>query len=429
MPINYAINTVVGIAFLSFVFSCSFLRKKLNGSNTLDWVLLPCFFGFSYIWGFITFILAIPIGIWLIYENLRLLEKDNIFFVIRVVVLGVLLYFSHILVFLFCCLIASCMTIVNRGYSIKRKIKQLIPFYFLSLLIPLFFINSDFFTPSGLGQYFGATYSNYYYGILDVRIFRLQLYPWTNYYNSDIPLDIFTIIFFILPFFMGCRLSKDPKKYVPFIIFISAWFLFPDQAAKTSFIYHRFAIFLFPFYILIFEKKSDKFDSVEIKPIFVCCCIWIGLSLTTLRIPIVDLIDFNKEVSDFKFLLEKTPERKRALSLVYDTASKNSDRRLEVYAYFPQWYQALKHGWVDFNFAWFPPQIIRYQVNKIPEDRPGFAWNPIGFVIFKDCDRYDLLLVRVESSNQHQTHEDLMKQSTCSHKFIYQSGVWFLYGQ
>lgn len=428
MPVNYAVNTVVGLAFLLFVLSFSLLRKKFNGTNTLDWILLPCFFGFSYIWGFITFILAIPIGVWLIYENLKLLECRNNKSNIKILLLGILLYFSHILVFLFCCLIASLMTLVNKD-SIKEKIKQLKPFYILALLIPLFFLNSDFFTTNGLGQYFDANYQNYYYGLMDVRLYRLQLYPWTIYNDLKVPLDVFTIVFFILPFFMGCKLTKDLKRYVPLVIFLLAWFLFPEQAAKTSFIYHRFAIFLFPFYILIFERKTDKFNNIEIKPIFVCSCIWIGISLFILRLPIVDLIDFNNEVNGFKSLLDKTPEKKRVLSLVYDPSSDENARRTDVYISFPSWYQALKGGWVDFNFAWFPPQVIRYKVDKIPEDRPGFVWNPEKFIKFKNCNRYDFIFVRVAVKEQRQMHENLMKQSTCDHKFVYQSDLWFIYSR
>lgn len=429
LPINYAINTVVGLAFILFVFSCSMLRKKCNAPNSLDWILLPCFFGFSYIWGFITFILAIPIGIWLIYENLKLLENEKRYYYLKIIILGTLLYFSHILVFLFCCLIASCMTIVNRGFNIKDKIKQLTPFYFLALLIPLFFLNSDFFTNSGLGQYFNANYQSYYYGIFDVRLFRLQLYPWTIYYNSEIPLDIFSLVFLILPFFMGCKLTKDLKKYVPFVVFLIAWFSFPEQAAKTSFVYQRFAIFLFPFYILIFEKKSKKSDRFEPYSNFIFHCVCISISLIILKLPIIDLINFNQETAGFKSLVEKTTEKKRVLSLVYDPASKTSDRRTESYIYFPLWYQSLKRGWVDFNFAWFPPQVIRYQVDKIPEDRPGFAWNPETFIKFKNCNRYDLIFVRVGLERQRNIHEDLMKKSTCSHKLVDQSGLWFVYSR
>lgn len=425
MPLNYAINTVVGLAFLAFVISFSVLRKRFNGPNILDWVLLPCFFGFSFIWGFITFILAIPVGVLLLVQNLNFLEFKNNKYIIRIIIIGVLLYFSHMLIFLFFCLIASSMTIVNFGVPIKNKLKQLIPFYFLALLIPLFLLTSTFFSESGLDKYIDEYYPNYYYGLLDVRLFRLQLYPWTVYYNSEVPLDIFTIILLLLPFFMGCKLTKDIKRYVPLGAFLMVWFVFPEQAVRTAFIYQRFAIFLFPFYILIFEKKKDNFNSIEIKPIFVCAVIWLAINLIILKLPITELVFFKQQTKDFRALLDNIPERKKALSIVYETDAAIT-RGADVYVYFPVWYQALNQGWVDFSFAWFSPQVVRYSVAKIPEVKLGFAWNPKNFARLENCNAYDLLVVRCSEKNCN-LHQELMEQSTCSHQLTYTSGSWSVY--
>ncbi|AWM81057.1 hypothetical protein DKL61_12285 [Gammaproteobacteria bacterium ESL0073] len=143
LPVNYAVNTVVGLAFLSFVLSFSVLRRMMSSKNTniLDWVLLPSFFGFAYTWGFLTFLLAIPVGILLVIQNLKLIETGYKKYFVFVILCGVLLYFSHMLVFLFFCLIASSMTIVNnQEHNARKKLKQLIPFYLLSLLIFFFFL-------------------------------------------------------------------------------------------------------------------------------------------------------------------------------------------------------------------------------------------------------------------------------------------------
>lgn len=425
MPLNYAVSTVVGLAFLFFVVSFSILRKKFNAPNILDWILLPCFFGFSFIWGFITFIFAIPVGVLLLIQNLNWLDTRNNKYLIKVIIAGILLYFSHMLVFLFFCLIASLMTIVNFGVSIKSKLKQLIPFYILALLIPLFLISSDFFSGNGLGRYIDEYYPNYYYGILDVRLLRLQLYPWTIDYNSDIPLDVFSILLLFLPFFMGCRLTKDIKRYVPLAVFLMAWFVFPEQAAKTAFIYQRFSIFLFPFYILIFEKNKDSFNSIEIKTFFVCSVAWLVINLIILKLPVTDLVVFNQQTKEFRQLLERAPEKKRALSIVYDNNAE-LDRGDGIYTYFPVWYQALNQGWVDFNFAWFSPQVVRYNPDKTPEVRLGFAWNPKNFAQLKKCNAYDLLIVRCGKENCN-LHQNLMEQSSCSHRLTYKSGLWSVY--
>lgn len=422
MPVNYAINTVVGLAFLCFVVSFSVLRKRLHSPKILDWVLLPTFFGFSYSWGFITFISAIPIGVLLIIQNLNWLEYCTKKYLIRVILCGVLLYFSHTLVFLFFCLVASCMTIFNKGYSFKFKLKQLLPFYFLSLLIPLFFLTSAFFANDELGKYSDQHYNGYIYGLFSSRLAYIFLFPWSSKHNLVFPLEAISIILLFLPFLMGYKLSVDYKKYVPFIIFLIIWFSIPEQMVRTALVAPRFSIFLFPFYILMFENAEiDKNIFIQSR----ASVVWLLFICLLLSLPIIDLYRFDKGSRDFRLLLEKLPQGEKALGLVYDNSG-STDRQMRAYVYFPAWYQALKKGWVDFNFAWFPPQAIRFREGKLPEAQLGFAWNPQRFAKFKNCNLYDLLIVKCQGENC-KLHEDLMKESTCSHRLTYKAGDWFLY--
>lgn len=424
MPINYAINTVVAIAFLLFVLSFSYLRKRFNGANVLDWILLPCFFGFSYSWGFLTFLLAIPIGVFLVIQNLDLLKTNNNKYMIRIIWIGILLYFSHMLIFLLFCLMASCMTLVNNGYSLKIKFKQLIPFYLLALLIPFFLMTLDFFMDKGLSQYIDVYYPRYSYGFFGARIAFILLYPWSVIQNPIFPIEFFSILFLVLPFFIGCKLTKDFKRYVPFIIVLLAWFTLPEIVARTNIVYQRFSILLYPCYILIFEKRIEEVDLEKIKIKLVLSCIWIASSLGLLTISIRDIINFHKELVPFESFLLKAPSHRRALYLAYEP---NDSKNINTFAYAGSWYQALKSGWVDYNFAWFPPQVVRYKLSGIPESKVGFAWEPQNFSTFKNCDYYDMLIVKIGSEEELQLHEKLMKKSTCSHHLFYRNDKWLLY--
>ncbi|AZS52109.1 hypothetical protein DM558_15600 [Entomomonas moraniae] len=422
-PINYAVNTVVGLTFLSFIISFSILRRMMSSKNTniLDWVLLPSFFGFAYTWGFLTFLLAIPVGVLLVIQNLKLIKTGHKKYFIFVILCGVLLYFSHMLVFLFFCLIASSMTIVNNNqFFIRQKLKQLTPFYLLFLFIPLFFFTSAFYASNELGKYNDLYYAGASYGVFENRLYSIFLYPWSIEKNNLFPLEIVSIMLIILPFVLGLKLSKDYKKYVPFVIFLVIWFALPEQVVRTAFVQQRFSIFLFPFYILLFESRSVNLLSTQKVLYFIWCC----LSLLLLSLPMIDLVNFNRETKDFSDALNKIPSHKRMLGLVYDP--RGSLRQGGVYIYFPSWYQAKKEGWVDFNFAWFSPQIIRYKSGHIPEALLGFAWYPKTFIKFKYCDKYEVLFVQC-SQKVCESHEQLMQKSTCSHKIIYKNETWSVY--
>ena len=429
LPINYAINTVVGMAFLLFVLSFSSLRKDFNSPAVLDWVLMPSFFGFAYMLGLLTFVLAIPLGVFLLKQNLRLIHTGQKKYIYSTFIIGFFLYFSHILIFLLFCLIASLMTLVNQADTFKSKLKKLLPFYILVFLVPLYFLIPILCNQGDLGQYFNLiNYSNFNFGIFDLKIINFLVYPWALQTEDYlIPLELISIFILIFPFFMGYRLSSDIKKYIPLFSFLLAWFLLPTQMAKTSFIYERFSIFLFPFYILIFERRSEYLTLIEKRIKIFFSCLWIFLCIGMLKPPVKDIFSFNQETKDFHAIIEKLPEKKIALSLVYDTSGQIGRRIDSSFAYFPLWYQAIKNGWVEYNFAWFSPQIVKYKSDAVPENRPGFAWNPKMFSTFKKCNYYDLLIVRTVNEEQYQIHEKLMTQSTCSHHLIYQNGFWSIY--
>lgn len=438
LPLNYATNLVVAISFVLFVLSFSALRKKFVVPNILDWVLIPSFFGFAYILGFMTYLLAIPLGAMLLIANLKLIENFNTKNILMILLLGVILYFSHMLIFLFFCQIAAGMTLFDQSNSFKEKLKRLTPFYFLVWLIPVFLLTPDYFNDNNLAQFFNKNaYSNFRYGYFEARFLDLFRYPWTidtipyqtplMLFDSslEIGLELIFIVVLLFPFLIGCQLTKDWKRYIPLLSFFIAWFCFPTQAAKTSFIYERFSIFFFPFYMLLFEKnKSDEENSVVFK--LTLSGLWIVLFLWMTYIPMRDIFLFNKETNSFRELSSQLTEGKKVLSLIYDNKNKEG-RKMSQYANFPVWYQALQNGWVEYNFAWFPPQIVRYKIDRVPENRPGFVWSPEQFVEFRHCDDYDYLIVRMETQKQIEQHQMLMEQSTCHHVLTDQIDHWYIY--
>jgi hypothetical protein len=87
---------------------------------------------------------------------------------------------------------------------------------------------------------------------------------------------------------------------------------------------------------------------------------------------------FGQETRAFDAALRSLAPGERALSLPLSPASEAA-RHGRVYGHYPGWYQAEMNGLVDFNFAWFPPQIARFRREQLPPVTPGFEWNPAAF--------------------------------------------------
>ena len=63
------------------------------------------------------------------------------------------------------------------------------------------------------------------------------------------------------------------------------------------------------------------------------------------------------------------------------------------YAHFASWYQAEKQGWVDFNFAAFRPQIVRFKPEKLSSIRPDTFYNSQEDINkLKGCNNYNYIL-------------------------------------
>jgi len=431
LPVNYAINIVVALAFWLFLWSFSSLRKRFGGPRILDWILLPCFFGFPYVWGFLTFLLAIPLGVILLDQNLKFLESRRNPHWLGIMVSGIALYFSHLLVFLFFCQIAVGMTLVDNKHSLIEKGKKILPFCILSTLLVVVFLNGDFFREDGLMAHFhSVTYRTYEYGPFPLRVLSLPVFPWGYSGNSDfLAYEQISFVLLALPVLSGYRFTRDLKRYVPLLSFIIVWFLLPSHAGRTAFIYHRFSIFLFPFYILIFDPADTiRKNFIERSLQTLGPFLWVLLSLWLLKFIVDDLNRFKQETQEFRVLLDKMPAGKKAVSVVYDKNDDgNRNATAMTYAHFPVWYQALKHGWVDFNFAWYPPQVVRYKTEATPESLPHHSEKPTQFLSFKNCDYYELMFVRTGEKVQIEEHERMLRQSTCSHKLAYRSGRWSVY--
>jgi hypothetical protein len=77
---------------------------------------------------------------------------------------------------------------------------------------------------------------------------------------------------------------------------------------------------------------------------------------------------------------------------VFDSSPSGTDRDFS-YTHWPAWYQAERGGFVDFNFARFLPQIVRYRRDRMParfsreewaqNPAEGFDWERDGATVYR----------------------------------------------
>jgi hypothetical protein len=420
MPIAAALKLLLMLAFYAFVFCCMLLRRHFRADERLDWLFIPGFFGFAYAWGFFTFLVAAPLGLLFVLLADRYARHPTTAGGARLGAVGAILFFSHGLVFVFACGIGVALLLV-RSKRWQSTFSTLFPYAPLAVLSATYALVSHS-AETGLENGLTSTL----WGAWESRLNVLGAVFGTAWYDAHDALFVAVggIIMLWAPRLLGSRLNRDaPWVFVPMAAMLLVWLAAPNYAMKTSFIYHRFALFILPFYALMFRRpvsSSVGNESSGMQPqvcqILLATICWLFLAGQTDR-----LVRFAQEDKDFEMARAAVEPGQRALSLVLDCNS-TAARSAIGYLHHPSWYQAENGGFVDFNFAWFPPQIVRYRPDSLPGVRTD--WTPERFEWTRDqAWRYRYFFVR----HTQPLASNLFTNRDCEISLLKSVGSWSIY--
>ena len=380
MPLVGALKLTLTLAYYGFVLACVMLRKAFRGDERLDWLFVPGFFGFSFQYGFFTFLVAAPIGLLFLLLAKRFAARFTLWGGLQVLCAGVVLFFSHGLVFLFAGAIGLVFVLLGRQRFV-HKVFALAPYLLLGTLC--------------LAYFFYVRRTDPLVSIVDHRptvdwgwasrwgwhrAFNFVLFVFASN-GADMPFFAAGLAMLAAPWLLPSRIKRrDPASWTALAVVVLIWFLVPGTALKTDFLYQRFAIFLLPAYALMFAPAEDwgptrhttTMRSGLIQAGLVVLC-WSFLGVVAVR-----QRRFIAESASFEELLAVAEPEQRALGLVYDPASA-AVRNPYTFHVHPVWYEVEKRGFVDFNFAYFLPQIVRFRADRFPPMVPGFDDAPEAF--------------------------------------------------
>jgi len=422
MPIAATFKVLLALGYYGFVYACVLLRKQFDSDSRLDWLFIPGYFGFSYVYGFFTFLLAAPLGLLFIALAYRYAHKPNVGLGLALAIASFGLFFSHGLIFIFANTIGV-MFIVLKYRQFNKIIRTLSPYIIAATLFVCYALIRIKFEVDNTED--PASKIEWRYSI-----YRLG-FPFMSF-TREILLDKkmlpIGIGFFIAPILLKSSLTKhNIYAFAPISVLILIWLFVPHVLLTTSFLYHRFAIFILPFYGFMFcnphnlcaiknsrQQKVRTLFANSLLPLL--CCVFLGIQTER-------LIKFAHENTDFDELLAVTEPNQRAASLIFEKASPAA---VNIYAYmhYPLWYQAEKHGLVDSNFALLLPQVVRFKSKSMTPTRMDFDWSPEKFNWVKHQGHlYRYFFVR----NSKPLPSSFFDNQQCKVNLIKSAGIWQLY--
>ena len=414
VPMDVAARMLLSLAFVGFILACQALRREFASDQRLEWLFLFPFFGYCWKWGFFTFLLASPLGLCLILLAVRHARSPTLPRCAGLVATGVFLLFSHGLMFVAAAFLSGFVMLEQlwvhrtRGFWLRT-----VPYVILFATVVIFrFVTMEM---EGAIQNEGWNFGTPIWARAPVWL--LSITDMDNYGTFLLPAASTVALW--SPNFFRLKFNARPTLVLFGGLLVLLTFL-PTDAFQTGLLYQRFALFLPPFIAFAFRSghpdaaKADR-SLLTNAGLILACCVVLGIQASR-------IYAFAAESRPFETVLEAAKPGKRAVALIFDPRSPAA-ANLNVYMHYVAWYQADKHGFVDFNFASFPPQIVRFRPGREPRQGVEFAWQP-GKFAWADFDirLYDYIFARVSEGHG----DELIQNCLCELKVVVQDGPWIL---
>jgi hypothetical protein len=407
MPATIAFKVVLTIAFLAFVLSCIQLRQDYNADRRFDWLFIISFFGVAYEWGLVTFLVATPICLQFIRLAGRQAVTTDWRYDLGVVALGLVLLVSHGLLFLLGGLIGGCLLLVAAP-SFLIFARRALPYAVLGAACLAFvWAGRDALAAplNGPIEWHGI--------VAKLRSFTINLQ--SSYSQTLVPL---TLCMLAAVWLMRPKFNRAAS--VPFAVVFTVYILLPHIGYATAFLYQRFAMLLLPLLVLAFCDKSRPVPTLENRvslAVLMLCC-WGTIAITAKRV-----YTFGIESADFEVILGAAEPGRRAVSYIDNDKSFAADNPL-AYLHYASWYQVEKHGLVEFNFAYFHPQVVRYKPSTMPNPAYGFfPREPFDWSL-SETRTADYYFIR---RNGDTLPRGFATAPACEVKLLRQAGAWSLF--
>lgn len=361
---------VIAAAIWCFVLACRAIRRYVGAPHVLDWLLVVVPFGFAFEWGFLNFLIALPLGVLALLQYFRFLDGQSRWWVVSG--FFALLFFAHVLVTAF--FGAVCLLVSMRK---ERALKQvLISWLPLMVVIPLgvLWVLTNFKPSIGAGPWEMGVHRFYQ---LFPNVFSLS-FTWVN---AAVSLGLL-----LVPFLFGARFVFQFDKAGPFLFYLLFMLFFPNYLFGNYFTYNRFNSVGLVLYFLAFDfslkqvglQRVQNFVGIVVPLI---ACVFLGRNIAI-------AIGYDRESGSFQPVVEAMEPNQRVLGLI--AARESAFYKAPVYLHYQLWYQAEKGGLADFNFAYWPGLNLTYKRTDLPPVDDSFPWYPASF----DWDRHNAVQYR-----------------------------------
>lgn len=407
LPIVIATKLVVSAALIAVPWITGLLLREVGGDERLKWLAIPGSYSAAFYWGFMVFVVAIPVGLAFLLLTVRFERSATLRNGVGIALYSILLFFSHVVALGAASLLALTYLLARNLRSPQRLALCALPYTAPLPLLALW--TARIYSTEASVQHTPLVFASLHERL--VTLFT-QLAGLDKFAFEVSLLVASTVV--LAPVLFGYRFSKRPERWLLLVVGAAVYFTFPSYAQNAALLYQRLGVFLIPLWLLVWDpppKPRPAFGLV----VALALLTWLGANT-------VRFFDFGREARSFDTALRSIEPGRRVASLLMCNSSRLFSK--PVYWHFPAWYQAVSHGIVDVSFAASYPSMVRYRETNVPRLREGVMLQPQAFDWPQDGGaHYDYFLVCADDDESAVVFKDHRE----SVSLFARSGRWWLY--
>lgn len=415
----YALSSVFSVAFSTKLLVAAAIvglpmatRRMLafcGGDKNLAYLVIPASYGVAFSWGFLSFLVAAPLGILFFIVAVAHARNPTWIKAISIVLFSILLFFSHLLVLILASAISVVYVFVTNAGNLRRQVTSILPFV-APVPAAIFWLLIVKDTDSALRDA-AADYPSLFYNVSGLLTKHAGLRG-----LGQIPGLVMTAATFAFPLLAGYRWSRSPERWLPFALVLIFYFAVPWSFLNSVYLNERFGIFLAAFWFLAWDRPERIRPRMMLVPA--------AALLAFLAVNTVVFNDFAKESRNFNELTASMEPGKRVLQM--PVHRNGPGLGTPAYLHFGSWYQANTGGIVEFNFAFFYPMMLHYRDMADAGVGNRFSFWPTEFDWEEhNGDLYDYFIVRYPF----EASLPLFKGDAEKITLVGNEGQWWLYAR
>ena len=255
-----ATKIVVSAVVVGMPMMTGALLRETGGDERLRWLVIPGSISFAFYWGFLSFMVAAVLGLFFVLRTIQYERDPSIQKGLILAALSVVLFFTHVLLLGFASLLCLAYILGGNFRNPKRLFLLAVPY---TAAIPII-------VAWGIVTYSGETYvqdAPVVFGAFSQRLVYALSQPTGIDFVRMLPTTIVALSLYLSPILLGCRPTRDLRRWLMFAVVLVVFFAFPSYAFRTAFLFERFGMFLLPFWVLVWEKSTVSRKYVDLLPI------------------------------------------------------------------------------------------------------------------------------------------------------------------